>query len=155
MSAILQRGEVQFRAMQESDLRAVMDIERRGYPQPWTEGIFRDCMRVGYYCRVSELHDTIVGYGVMSSGAGESHILNICVDRDWQNQGLGHLLMEHLLQAARRLHSHTVLLEVRPSNKPAVALYTSLGFNEVGVRRAYYPAADGREDALIMARVLV
>lgn len=151
MSAILQLGELQFRAMCETDLPMVMQIERCGYPQPWTEGIFRDCMRVGYYCRVLECDGELAAYGIMSTGAGESHVLNICVYEHLQSRGLGRAMLDHLLEVARRLHSDLMLLEVRPSNKRAVALYTSTGFNEVGVRRAYYPARNGREDALILA----
>ena len=137
--------------MTDKDIDKVMSIEQRAYSHPWTAGIFRDCMRVGYYCQVIVVDGEIVGYGVLTLGAGEAHVLNLCVDPDLQGRGLGRAMLEHLLDAARRLHADTVLLEVRPSNKAALHLYQAVGFSEVGVRNAYYPDHDGREDALILA----
>jgi len=133
-----------------------MDIEVRAYGFPWTEGIFRDCIRVGYCCWCYEVNGVIHGYGVMSVAAGESHILNLSVRPDSQRQGVGTKLMKHFLQLARRHNADTVMLEVRPSNTPAIRLYEKLGFNEIGVRRKYYPADGGqREDALLLALSLV
>lgn len=134
-----------------ADLDAVMEIESRAYDFPWTEGIFRDCLRVGYCCWCYEIDGLIQGYGVMSVAAGESHILNISVRPESQRQGIGSKLMKHFLQLARRHDADTVMLEVRPSNKLAIKLYEKLGFNEIGVRRNYYPAHQGREDALLLA----
>lgn len=151
MSAIVDRSAPTFRAMCEDDLDAVMEIELLGYAQPWTRGIFHDCLRVGYLCRVLEVDGVIQAYGVMSSGGGEAHVLNLCVRRQAQRQGLGRLMLGQLMEAARRLHVDLMLLEVRPSNRAALALYRSMGFSEVGVRKNYYPDKGGREDALIMA----
>jgi ribosomal-protein-alanine N-acetyltransferase len=134
-----------------ADLDAVMEIESRAYDFPWTQGIFRDCLRVGYCCWCYESDGLIQGYGVMSVAAGESHILNISVRPESQRQGIGSKLMKHFLQLARRHDADTVMLEVRPSNKLAIKLYEKLGFNEIGVRRNYYPAHQGREDALLLA----
>ena len=134
-----------------ADLDAVMEIESRAYDFPWTQGIFRDCLRVGYCCWCYEIDGLIQGYGVMSVAAGESHILNISVRPESQRQGIGSKLMKHFLQLARRHDADTVMLEVRPSNKLAIKLYEKLGFNEIGVRRNYYPAHRGREDALLLA----
>ena len=134
-----------------ADLDAVMEIESRAYDFPWTQGIFRDCLRVGYCCGCYEIEGLIQGYGVMSVAAGESHILNISVRPESQRQGIGSKLMKHFLQLARRHDADTVMLEVRPSNKLAIKLYEKLGFNEIGVRRNYYPAHQGREDALLLA----
>ncbi len=154
MSAILNTPEIRVRAMTEADLPAVMDVERQGYSHPWTEGIFRDCMRVGYFCRVLELDGVVTGYGIMSTGAGEAHVLNICVAPKQRSRGLGRSILTHLIEAARRLHAKEILLEVRPSNQSALKLYHDIGFSEVGVRKAYYPDSRGREDALIMAMSL-
>lgn len=151
MSAVFNRGTPVFRGMREDDLDTVMEIEHLGYAQPWTRGIFSDCLRVGYLCQVLEIDGVVQAYGVMSSGGGEAHVLNLCVRRQSQRQGLGRLMLLQLVEAARRLHVDLVLLEVRPSNRSALALYESVGFSEVGVRRNYYPAKGGREDALIMA----
>jgi ribosomal-protein-alanine N-acetyltransferase len=142
------------RPMQEQDLKTVMAVERAAYEFPWTTGIFRDCLRVGYDCRVIEIPQDTVGHGVMSVSAGECHLLNICVHPQYQRRGLGKQLVEHLLELARRKKAHTALLEVRRSHKIAYQLYTHLGFNEIGVRRNYYPTQEGREDALILAREL-
>ncbi len=152
MSAILKDPLLHLRPMQEADLDTVAAIEAEAYEFPWSPGIFLDCLRVGYCCWVCLLQREVVGYGVMSVAVGESHILNLCVRPDLQGQGLGRKLLEYLLGIARGHHADTAFLEVRPSNRVALALYSTLGFNQVGVRRAYYPARWGREDALILAR---
>jgi ribosomal-protein-alanine N-acetyltransferase len=137
--------------MSELDLDEVVGIEQVAYPFPWTRGIFEDCLRVGYACWVLEQAGAIVAYGVLSVAVGEAHILNLCVRPERQRQGHGRSLLRHLLGLARRHHADTALLEVRPSNRAALALYQRLGFNEVGMRRGYYPGERGREDALILA----
>ncbi len=153
MSAVL-ASDGEFRPMKDNDLMAIMEVERRAYPFPWTLGIFRDCLRVGYNCWVWERNSCIEAYGVISIGAGECHILNLCVRPESRGQGLGRLLLEHLIEQARARKVETMLLEVRPSNTAALALYQRLGFNEMGLRKNYYPAEKGREDALILGRVL-
>ena len=143
------------RPMGEGDVAAVMSVEVRAYPYPWTAGIFRDCVRVGYNCWVYEHAGRVRGYAVMSFGAGEAHLLNLCVDPDWQSHGLGRRMLGFVIEQATRLGADQMFLEVRPSNAPAVALYESAGFIEVGRRPGYYPAdRGGREDALVMARPL-
>ncbi|HKJ09588.1 MAG TPA: ribosomal protein S18-alanine N-acetyltransferase [Gammaproteobacteria bacterium] len=154
MSAVLKAPDARLRPMVENDLMAIMDIERRAYEFPWTLGIFRDCLRVGYCCWVYERGAVIEGYGVMSVAAGESHILNLCVRPESQGKGVGRRILAHLMELARRHEAQMCLLEVRPSNAAAVHLYESMGFNEVGVRRNYYPSDSGREDALILACAL-
>lgn len=151
MSAIISPGLLQFRTMLEEDIPNIMRIETQAYQHPWTGGIFRDCLRVGYFCQVLEQDGIIQGYAVMSMAVGEAHILNICVRPGSQGQGLGNLILDHLIEAARRMGAEVILLEVRPSNRAAVHLYHSHGFNEVGMRKSYYPSYDGREDALILA----
>lgn len=151
MNAQLRPENIDIRPMTDEDLLDVMRIEEAGYSHPWTIGIFRDCLRVGYFCQVLEQDNVVVGHAVMSEAVGEAHILNICVSPRAQGAGLGRILVEHLLDAAARMSVEIVLLEVRPSNKIAVGLYHRLGFCEVGSRKSYYPTHDGREDALIMA----
>ena len=144
--------------MQPEHLDAVMEIEQRAYEFPWTAGIFKDCLRSGYYCCVylqgAHLNASPIGYGVMSVVAGEAQILNICIDPNMQGEGLGRRLLQHLIAEAGRQSADTVFLEVRSSNQAAFALYDSAGFNEIGQRRGYYPAKDGREDALVLALAL-
>ena len=155
MSAVSSPRPPSLRALREDDLDAVMDIEERGYPFPWTRGIFVDCLRAGYPSLALEDDGDLVGYGVLSVAADEGHILNVCVDPRVQSRGLGRLLFRALVQLARDHAAHRVFLEVRPSNGPALKLYESEGFNEIGRRPRYYPAHGGREDALVMAMELV
>lgn len=142
------------RPMVETDLAQVLKVEQAAYEFPWTLGIFRDCLRVGYHCYVLESPAGLVGHGVMSVAAGECHLLNICVHPDWQRHGFGQQLVEFLLEAARAKGVGTALLEVRVSNTSAYRLYSRLGFNEVGTRHHYYPGHGEREDAIILAREL-
>jgi [ribosomal protein S18]-alanine N-acetyltransferase len=141
---------VRFRAMLPSDVPSVGAVERASYMFPWSEGIFRDCLRVGYLCRVAECEGDVIGYGIVAMGAGEAHILNICVSQDKRERGVGRQMMNLLLERSRQAGMREVFLEVRPSNLHAIALYQSLGFSEVGRRKAYYQAVDGREDALVL-----
>ena len=143
------------RPMREQDLDAVIAIEHSAYPFPWTQGIFRDCLRVGYPAWV--LHDDggIIGYGVLSIAADEAHLLNICIDPRMQGRGYGRRLLRSLLRIAREGGAQRIFLEVRPSNPQAVALYQDEGFNEIGRRPRYYPAYRGREDAIVMALELL
>jgi ribosomal-protein-alanine N-acetyltransferase len=142
------------RAMRDDDVPAVMAIEVRAYPFPWTAGIFHDCLRAGYCCHVVERDGVLVGYGVMSAGAREAHILNVCVSPEERGRGYGRMLMERMIEQARRLQAEMMFLEVRPSNQVALHLYAQLGFNEIGTRNNYYPAERGREDALLLAKQL-
>lgn len=148
--------KLELRPMQRVDLPRVMEVEPRAYSHPWTVGIFRDCLRVGYSCWVLQAPqlDELIGYGVLSLAVGECHILNLTVRPERQGQGHGRHLLRAFLDKARERGAETAFLEVRPSNTPALALYRSEGFNEVGLRRGYYPASRGREDALVMARQL-
>ena len=140
--------------MREPDLRRVLVIEREAYRFPWSEGIFRDCLQVGYCCWVVERADVVEAYGIMQVAAGEAHVLNLCVDPHAQSQGVGRVMLRCLLQVAREHGAESAYLEVRPSNEHALALYRSEGFRTVGTRRAYYPSDYGREDAFILSRSL-
>lgn len=143
------------RAMQESDLARVIEIEQIAYDFPWTPGIFRDCLRGGYGCWVLERHGEVIGYGVLNVAANEAHILNVCVAPEAQGEGHGRHLVKRLIDLSRWHRAERVFLEVRPSNPRAIALYHSLGFNEIGRRPRYYPAHGGREDAIVMAQELL
>ncbi|QDH71008.1 ribosomal protein S18-alanine N-acetyltransferase [Marilutibacter alkalisoli] len=139
------------RPMREADLDEVYEIELRAYPHPWTLGIFRDCLRADYPAWVLHEAGRIVGYFLMSLAAGEAHVLNICIDPERQGQGFGRRLLQALMHVARGRGVERIFLEVRPSNAGAIRLYEREGFNEIGRRPRYYPADDGREDALVMA----
>lgn len=145
---------VAIRPMAEADIKTVGALERLAYAFPWSDTIFRDCVRVGYLCRVVVLADEIVGYGVMSMGAGEAHILNLCVRDTLRNRGIGRSLLNHLLARATSSGMGAAFLEVRPSNVSAIRLYQSMGFTQIGTRRGYYQAVGGREDATVLKRDL-
>lgn len=147
--------DIGLRLMREEDVPVIMAIEERVYPFPWTAGIFRDCMRAGYSCYVLDRSEEVIGYAVMSVGAREAHILNVCVSPAARGVGYGRIMMDKMISLARRLQADMMFLEVRPSNEPARRLYASMGFHEIGTRPGYYPAKDGREDALILARQLM
>jgi [ribosomal protein S18]-alanine N-acetyltransferase len=142
--------DVVIRPMTEADVTGVVALERASYQFPWSEGIFRDCLRVGYICRVVISANKLIGYGVMSVGAGEAHILNLCVDAGFRCQGIGRRMLDYLLDRGAAAGMTEAFLEVRPSNTAAIRLYLSLGFDQVGMRRGYYQAVGGREDAAVL-----
>ena len=143
------------RPMREQDVDAVFAVERRAYEFPWTAGIFRDCLRADYIAWVLEIEGAVGGYFLASLAAGEAHVLNICVAPEWQGRGHGRRLLRALLHVTRSRGAERVFLEVRPSNRGAIGLYDQEGFNEIGRRPRYYPARDGREDAIVMAMELL
>jgi ribosomal-protein-alanine N-acetyltransferase len=140
--------------MQESDIAIVMAVELRAYPHPWSEGVMRDCLRSGYHCKLALYDNKVIGHSVMSIAADESHLLNIAIDPKCHGQGYGRTLLKHMLSLAQQKNVGTIFLEVRDSNHTAAALYDSVGFNEVGRRRGYYPAKKGREDAIVYGLML-
>jgi ribosomal-protein-alanine N-acetyltransferase len=105
---------------------------------------------VGYICRVVDVSGVIMGHGILSVGAGEGHVLNLCVRDSVRCRGIGRRLLSYLMDAARGSGAQDVFLEVRPSNTSAIRLYQSAGFQQIGIRRGYYQAAGGREDAVVL-----
>jgi [ribosomal protein S18]-alanine N-acetyltransferase len=142
--------DVTLRVMNEADVPAVVALEAAAYQFPWSEGIFRDCLRVGYLCRVVVIAGEVCGYGIMSMGAGEAHILNLCVRADLRSRGIGRKVLDYLLERARLGGMLEAFLEVRPTNVAAIRLYQAAGFEQVGIRRGYYQAVGGREDAAVL-----
>lgn len=140
-----------FRLMTEADLDAVMAVEEAVYPFPWTRGIFFDCLKIGYLCQVLERDGKLIAYAVMSTAVEESHLLTIVVADDEQGKGYGKMMLNKVIEMAVSDNAKTMYLEVRISNKAAIQLYHQRGFNELGIRKNYYPAEKGREDALILA----
>lgn len=143
------------RRMQPEDMRDVLINERRGYTHPWSEGIFKDCLRNGNECWLLIYSSRIVSHGVISVAAGESHLLNVCVHPECQGNGFGRAMVEHLLDRAQARQASIMFLEVRASNQVAQSLYEQMGFNEVGIRHNYYPAFKGREDAIVLAKEIL
>lgn len=153
MNAVLDLSG-RFRPMQFEDLDRIMEIEPKIYSHPWSRGNFSDSLHAGYSCWVYESEGEVVGYAVMMSVLDEAHLLNISIAGERQGQGLGRALLNHLVDTARRHGATMMFLEVRPSNKNAIALYESMGFNEFSIRKGYYPAHNGREDAILMGLAL-
>lgn len=152
--SLVNNPETLFRPMRKTDLKAVSIIEEIAYEFPWEPATFKDCLKTGYCCWVAERAREVVAYGILTVGAGESHVLNVCIDPKMQRQGLGRQMMIKLMEVAKSHRAEMMILEVRPSNLRAINLYLSLGFNEIGQRRGYYPAKQGREDALVLACML-
>jgi len=149
MAAVL-KPAIQVRAMRSDDLPRVSELEIASYEFPWSTGVFADCLKAGHPCWVLCVDALVAGYGILSMGAGEAHVLNICIAPDYRGQGLGRHLLRRLLDIARWNGAERIFLEVRPSNPPAKTLYMSMGFAEIGKRPRYYPAKNGREDAIVM-----
>ena len=137
--------------MREDDLAAVMAIERKIYEFPWTQGNFHDSLRAGYSCWLCREEHELLGYAVLMSVPDEVHLLNLSIAERHQGLGHGRRMLLHLIDNARLEKVKKILLEVRPTNSGAIRLYAGFGFKQVGVRHDYYPAARGREDALVMA----
>lgn len=142
---------IRLERMRFSDVEAVAEIERAAYAFPWTTGMFADCIGSGHECWVARERAEILGYAVLAAGAGEAHLLNVCVRPTRRRRGHGTALVRHMIDRAAGCNARTLFLEVRPSNTAARRMYEDLGFREVGRRRNYYPAAEGREDAEILA----
>jgi ribosomal-protein-alanine N-acetyltransferase len=153
MSALPNDAPV-FRRMRRDDLDRVCEIENHVYTFPWTRGNFVDALDAGYLCTVLECEATLVGYSILSVAVGESHLLNLSIDAPWQGRGLGRALLLQQIDLARSEAARILVLEVRPSNAPARSLYEGLGFERIALRRGYYPAPTGREDAIVLVRRL-
>ncbi|MGK0272139.1 MAG: ribosomal-protein-alanine N-acetyltransferase [Cocleimonas sp.] len=144
------------RPMQTEDLTELMVGELASYPYPWTRGNFEDCLsNKAYYCWVFEQQQSLLGHVVMSVVLKEAHILNICLYPQNQNKGWGRKLLNETEIVAKNYGAETCFLEVRPSNKSGLHLYQAEAYNEIGLRKNYYPGNNGREDAIVMAKTLI
>lgn len=141
-----------YRPMTLNDVAYVLTVENEVYPYPWTERILQDCIRVGYDCWLALENDLVVAHAVVSVAAGESHLLNLSVSRKHQSKGIGKAFIDFLIDIVRSKNATVMLLEVRPSNLQAISCYDAVGFNEIGCRKDYYPASEGKEDALLFAK---
>jgi len=148
MSAVL-KDAPRLLAMRHDDLGEVLAIENVIYTHPWTRGNFGDSLRAGYDCRTWRLEGALIGYFILMVAAGEAHLLNLSIAARHQRSGHGSTLLREALELARRRGARSLFLEVRPSNFAAQALYVRFGLHRAGVRRGYYPAHFGREDALV------
>ena len=145
---------LQFTGMSVADLDAVTDAEQRCHPFPWTRGNFADSLAAGHDAWLAREDGTMIGYSILMQALDEVHLLNITVLPEFQRCGRGSQLLNFLFDQARRRACTRMLLEVRPGNLAGRGLYQRHGFEEIGRRRNYYPAHEGREDAIVMARDL-
>jgi ribosomal-protein-alanine N-acetyltransferase len=145
---------LEYRRMRVGDVARIAEIESTIYSHPWTVGNFSDSVDAGYECWVLERQGDLIGYAVMMVAAGEAHLLNLSVAAAHQGRGLGADFVRFLLKIARQEGAAKLYLEVRPSNAAARALYAKTGFTPIGLRRDYYPATSGREDAIVMERLI-
>jgi ribosomal-protein-alanine N-acetyltransferase len=141
---------ITYRRFGEAELDTVVAIERAVHPHAWTRGNFADSIEAGYHCWMAEGRGCLLGYCVVMIAAGEAHLLNLSVAPEWQRRGVGSELTRFCAKLARDYGAERIFLEVRPSNASARSLYVQNGFREIGVRRDYYPATPGREDAIVM-----
>ncbi|MDG2154956.1 MAG: ribosomal protein S18-alanine N-acetyltransferase [Gammaproteobacteria bacterium] len=155
MSAARNESLPEIRSMTLEDIPAVTVIESRSYAFPWYANTFRDCLASGYHGIVFERHGMLFGYGMLSAAVGEAHLLNLCIEPEMQGKGHGDYMLHVLIDMARELGARQMYLEVRESNDAAKHLYYRAGFNEVGLRKNYYQAKSGREDAVVFAKELV
>lgn len=153
MNAVLEPAIEMF-PMTEQDLDEILPIEYRVYSHPWSRANFTDSISSGYSAWVCRIGGELVGYFVLMLAVDEAHLLNISVAEKRQGMGFGAHLLRQAMNTARLGGATTILLEVRPSNEKALALYRHCGFRQIGVRRGYYPAAGGREDALVLSHAL-
>ena len=155
MSSIIKPRDLFFaRNMRFSDVDLVISNETVASKYPWTKQNFIDCLQSGYQCWVLADKQQIIAHGVISIAICDAHLLTLCVHPQFQRLGFGRRILILLLDRAAKLNSSECFLEVRTSNEKAISLYKSMGFEAVGRRKGYYPAAQGREDAIIMSRTL-
>ena len=153
-AALLAGQDGAFLPMTEADLAAVAEAEQAIYPFPWSAGNFRDSLAAGDRAWLWRQDGALLGYAVVNQVLDEVQLLNISILPAWQGHGLGRRLLEYLCADARRHRASRMFLEVRPSNQPALALYERFGFRPIGRRKGYYPAPEGREDAIVMELTL-
>ena len=142
------------RRMVPADLDAVVAIEREVFLFPWTRGNFSDSIESGYHCLVLEQCEEVLGYGVMTIGAEEAHLLTLSISAGSQRKGWGERLLREFIRIAKERLARTMFLDVQESNRAAARLYERIGFRQIAKRRGYYPAMGGREDSLVMEFVL-
>jgi [ribosomal protein S18]-alanine N-acetyltransferase len=140
----------QLRDMSWDDLDAVLAIEQQVHKHPWTRGMFNDALAHGYLCKIYAQDNEIVGYAVLMPALDEVHLLDISIARAHQRKGFGENILNTIKYLSFEHGFLRIILEVRRSNLAAYALYRKVGYRDIGVRRDYYPADNGREDALVM-----
>ncbi|MCP1438357.1 ribosomal-protein-alanine N-acetyltransferase [Erwinia persicina] len=133
------------------DLDRAFAIEQRSHAFPWSEKTFASNQGERYLNYRLDVGTEMAAFAITQIVLDEATLFNLAVDPAFQRRGLGRTLLQHLIGELEQRGVLTLWLEVRASNRAAIALYQQLDFNEVSVRRNYYPTAEGKEDAIIMA----
>lgn len=141
---------VSYRPVEPSDLHSIVAIETAVHAYPWRENHFKDSIKANNDITLMMLGETMIGYAVVMTVLDEAHLLNISIAKAHQQQGFGRQLLDHVVYMSQQKQCVNLFLEVRASNQAAIHLYESIGFNEMSIRRNYYPANTGREDAILM-----
>lgn len=147
--------KTKIRAMLQADIDSVFTIEKEAHRAPWSREILSDCVLVGYDCQVLEVDDNLIGYIICRSSLDICHVLNLCISKSNQGEGYGTLLLNSVLNSlSLRPKIKSLILEVRPSNIAALALYKKFGFEEDSIKKAYYVEGDHTEDAIVLKKML-
>lgn len=146
---------VTIRAALANDLHTLLAIEGASQSHPWSGPVMARYLKHHGNIWILEQSSRVVGFAVVTQVVGEAELLDIAVHPDQQGQGLGRLLLQHVLELVQQGGCERIFLEVRRSNLGAIHLYENMGFCQVGVRRDYYPTARGREDALLYCQELL
>lgn len=141
---------VTYREIGEADLADVVAIESEVHAYPWKLGHFKDALKAGYASLLMQWSGQTIGYAIVMIVLDEAHLLNVSIAKSFQRQGFGRQLMQQVVTFGQANACKDLFLEVRESNHAAIRLYESMGFNEMSVRRNYYPADNGRENAILM-----
>ena len=150
----LEPTEILMSRITNADIAEVHALESKSYSFPWSQLIFSDCINSQYECWMMRKSDKVIAYAIMAIGIGDSHLLNLCVDVDFRRQGHAYYMVRFLSDISIVRNAKRMLLEVRASNYQAFNLYRKLGFQQIGLRRNYYPAENDREDARVLAKSL-
>ena len=143
-----------FVPMSLSYLDEVMVIEKKSYPIGWSKSVMRDCIKSDYHTIALKKGDEIIGFGIVMTALDEAHLLNMCIDADYQGNGYGRKLLKYLENLCIYNRCKVFLLEVRESSPVAQSLYKSFGFKQIGFRKNYYKKSNGREHAIVMNKTL-
>ncbi len=157
MSAVLDDSQLgvtlpafSYRAIRDCDISAVATIEKDVYAFPWSPGNFRDSLLSGYQCWGCWAENQLIGYAIIMVALEEAHLLNFAIARAWQGRRAGAKFLGFVVEESQRTRCEMLYLEVRPTNLMGRRLYERFGFKQLGLRRDYYPAVTGREDALFL-----
>ncbi|HAT1596454.1 TPA: ribosomal protein S18-alanine N-acetyltransferase [Legionella pneumophila] len=147
------------RKMKDSDIENVYSIETNVHIAPWSKDILRDCVLVGYDCRVLEINNgdspILAGYIISRISNNSCHILNLCIAKPLQSKGLGRKLLQTVLYSlSKYTQTESVILEVRPSNSAALHLYETMGFEKIEIKKDYYKDKNSVEDAILLKKTL-